>query len=98
MFLCTGRDPGSVPHRASKALYRRTSSSDVVGRDLQAPLAMVGALEGHIRAVTALVYSQSNGVLWSASEDGTIKIWNLATNACVHTITGTRVIRMFEKI
>ncbi|CAN0487142.1 unnamed protein product, partial [Ectocarpus sp. 8 AP-2014] len=44
-------------------------------------------LEGHARAITSLVSTASNGMLWSSSEDGTIRIWNTGTNACVHTIT-----------
>eukprot|EP00903_Cladosiphon_okamuranus_P020061 g18427.t1 len=49
--------------------------------------AQLAQLEGHARGVTSLVSTASNGMLWSSSEDGTIRIWNTATNTCEHTIT-----------
>ncbi|CAM9883176.1 unnamed protein product [Ectocarpus sp. 4 AP-2014] len=52
-----------------------------------APFAQLAQLEGHARAITSLVSTASNGMLWSSSEDGTIRIWNTGTNACEHTIT-----------
>lgn len=53
----------------------------------QAPFAQLSVLEGHVRAVTSLIFVSANGMLWSASEDCTIRIWNTGTNNCEHTIT-----------
>lgn len=53
----------------------------------QGAFAQLALLEGHARAVTSLISTASNGMLWSSSEDGTIRIWNTATNTCEHTIT-----------
>ncbi|CAM9243311.1 unnamed protein product [Pylaiella littoralis] len=52
-----------------------------------APFAQMAQLDGHARAVTSLISTTSNGMLWSSSEDATIRIWNTATNTCEHTIT-----------
>ncbi|CAM9489039.1 unnamed protein product [Ascophyllum nodosum] len=49
--------------------------------------AQLAQLEGHVRAVTSLLSTASNGMLWSASEDSNIRIWNTSSNACEHTIT-----------
>ena len=42
-------------------------------------------LQGHTGQITHL--SVSNGHLYSSSEDGTIKIWNIDTLQCIRTIT-----------
>eukprot|EP00904_Undaria_pinnatifida_P006823 jgi/Undpi1/3270/HiC_scaffold_15.g06644.m1 len=52
-----------------------------------AAFAQLGHLDGHARAVTSLVFTPSNGMLWSSSEDSTIRIWNTATNKCELSIT-----------
>lgn len=44
------------------------------------------ALDGHVRGVTSLVWSQAVGRLYSGSVDRTIKVWNPADGSCTHTI------------
>ncbi|CAM9559997.1 unnamed protein product, partial [Hapterophycus canaliculatus] len=51
------------------------------------PFAQLAQLDGHLRAITSLVTTTSNGMLWSSSEDGTIRIWNTANNNCEHVIS-----------
>lgn len=57
---------------------------------LQAPFAQLAQLDGHLRAITSLVTTTSNGMLWSSSEDGTIRIWNTANNNCEHIISSEK--------
>ena len=44
-------------------------------------------LTGHIKAVTALMFSKNNTTLVSASEDGTLRTWNVWTKQCLHQCT-----------
>jgi WD40 repeat protein len=57
-------------------------------------------LRGHLSAVQAIAFCSSNGndpsvhgltgFLSSASSDGTVRLWNLATDTCICTWTGHR--------
>jgi len=44
------------------------------------------ALEGHARAVTALHWSAGIGRLYSGSEDMTVKVWDVGSGVCGHTV------------
>ncbi|PSB02996.1 WD40 repeat domain-containing protein [Merismopedia glauca] len=55
-------------------------------------------LRGHLSTVTALAFSsqfvaavarqEAEGILVSASYDGTVKVWDLATGSCLRTLQG----------
>lgn len=45
-------------------------------------------LEGHTNTVHRLVFSPNGNTLASASEDGTIRLWDVATGTHKHTLTG----------
>lgn len=44
-------------------------------------------LTGHVKAVSGLVFSKDGQLLISASEDGTVRIWDLATGASKSVLT-----------
>ncbi len=46
------------------------------------------SLEGHSSRITKLVFSSNGTTLASASEDRTIRLWDVATGAHKHTLTG----------
>ncbi len=46
------------------------------------------SLEGHTNRVTRIVFSSDGSMLASASEDGTIRLWNVVTRTHKHTLTG----------
>lgn len=48
-----------------------------------------GILSGHANVVRAVTYSSDGSLLAGASEDGTIRIWNLATGKTERTIAAT---------
>lgn len=45
----------------------------------------VGALEGHVRGITALLLNDSH--LWSASLDTTVRVWELNSSKCIGTLS-----------
>lgn len=45
-------------------------------------------LEGHANRITRIVFSPDGATLASASEDRTIRLWNVATGAHKHTLSG----------
>ncbi len=47
-------------------------------------------LEGHDGAVTALVFAGDGRRAVSASDDGTVRVWDLETGACERVLTGHR--------
>ncbi|CAM9263020.1 unnamed protein product [Chrysoparadoxa australica] len=47
---------------------------------------LVKTLEGHVRGITALVFTGNR--LWSASKDTTIRVWDIGTATCVGVIAG----------
>jgi COMPASS component SWD3 len=47
-------------------------------------------LSGHTEPVRALTLSSDGKILASGGDDKTIKLWNLSTNALLHTLTGHR--------
>src|SRR5215213_10280054 len=48
----------------------------------------LGAIKGHGRGVSKVVFSRDGKLLASAGTDNTIKIWDVATRAEVRTLTG----------
>ena len=44
-------------------------------------------LQEHSNFITCLAYDKGNNHLFSASQDHSIKVWNLHTNTCIHTIS-----------
>jgi WD40 repeat protein/serine/threonine protein kinase len=49
---------------------------------------------GHNDRVTSLAFNRAQTLLYSGSDDGTIKIWNLATRAPLHTLTPGPIVAM----
>lgn len=49
-------------------------------------LVMVAALEGHKKDLKGIALPQGSDKLFSASSDGTLRIWDCHTGQCVHTI------------
>lgn len=47
----------------------------------------VKAYEGHARAVTCLLYIPELNLVWSGSQDTTIRVWSAETAECVAVIT-----------
>ncbi|KAM0261301.1 hypothetical protein ACHAQJ_002332 [Trichoderma viride] len=47
--------------------------------------ACIRTIEGHEGAVDSLVFSPDSAKLASCSRDGTAKVWDLTTGACLHT-------------
>jgi WD40 repeat protein len=45
-------------------------------------------LEGHVNSVMSVVFSHDSSQLASASEDGTVKIWDAETGKCQQTLEG----------
>ncbi|MDX6611437.1 MAG: hypothetical protein QOD75_623 [Blastocatellia bacterium] len=48
----------------------------------------IGALKGHGKGVTQVVFSRDGRLLASASSDNTIRIWNLSTKSELRTLRG----------
>jgi phospholipase A-2-activating protein len=53
----------------------------------------VKAYEGHARAVTCLLYIPELNLIWSGSQDTTIRVWNAETAECVAVITAVASVR-----
>ena len=52
-------------------------------------MAVLGrTLEGHARGVWSMCVSADGSRLFSGSVDNTIKVWNVATGACLQTLQG----------
>ncbi|KAJ4901415.1 Zinc finger CCCH domain-containing protein 59 [Raphanus sativus] len=49
-------------------------------------MVMVAALEGHKKDLKGIALPQGSDKLFSASSDGTLKIWDCHTGQCAHTI------------
>ncbi|KAF2569790.1 hypothetical protein F2Q68_00026945 [Brassica cretica] len=49
-------------------------------------MVMVAALEGHKKDLKGIALPQGSDKLFSASSDGTLRIWDCHTGQCVHTI------------
>jgi WD40 repeat protein len=48
----------------------------------------VATLEGHTFAIFTLRLSEDGNTLYSGSGDGTIKVWDTASNTCIATLQG----------
>ncbi len=46
-------------------------------------------LKGHTQPVRSVAFSRDGQRLASASEDGTVKVWDAATRQVLHTLPGT---------
>jgi hypothetical protein len=55
---------------------------------LKTELSPASTYEGHSGAVSALVISESDNRLFSASLDKTIKVWNIFSKTCIATLRG----------
>ena len=45
-------------------------------------------LEGHIRQVNSCSFSPDTSMVVSCSDDGTVKVQDVATEECIHTLEG----------
>ena len=59
---------------------------------------LVRALCGHAREVTGLVLLSAQNILWSASTDQCIRIWNTMTGDCQYCIAGSSVDPSIQQI
>ncbi|KAJ1812895.1 Serine/threonine-protein kinase smu1, partial [Coemansia sp. RSA 2599] len=48
---------------------------------------MLKEFRGHSAAITSAAFSQDMGLVLSTSEDGTLRIWDASSAACLHTVT-----------
>ena len=80
---------GSVFAIAADAARRRlllgTWSGGIVVVDLESGQE-VRTLDGHTRVVGGLAVDESNGLLASASRDGSVRLWDLASGAGLATV------------
>jgi WD40 repeat protein len=54
-------------------------------------LDFVGRITGHEDTITHISFAKNNpSILWSASHDGTLRCWDLRTQALAHMFCGTR--------
>ena len=55
---------------------------------MREPGTHIRTLIGHIRGVTSVAFSPNGETLASASDDKTLRLWNVHTGALVQTISG----------
>jgi len=45
-------------------------------------------INGHTKGVNCIVLNKEETTLYSASDDNSIKVWDLQTSTCINTLTG----------
>jgi WD40 repeat protein/DNA-binding SARP family transcriptional activator len=62
--------------------------------DLQSNAQLVKKLHGHVREIECCAFSPDGTCVVSGAHDGVIRVWNVATGACVHELSGhSQVVR-----
>lgn len=79
--------PASVPATPA-APEAEASDYDERGDLCDAEYSVAHTLTGHARAVSSVRFSHSGACLASASADGTARIWNTDTGACLAVLQG----------
>ena len=51
---------------------------------------IMNVFEGHSRKVWSVAFNHNGHLLASGSDDGTIKLWEVPTGACLHTMRSDR--------
>ncbi len=75
--------------RSPPVAPKSSPASDPVHRSLSVQWSCLRTLEGHSKSVQAVVYSPDGKRIASASEDGTVMIWNAGTGERVKLLTSS---------
>lgn len=73
-----------------RALFKKEQPDWITLKPIVEPdwNACLQTLDGHGCGVSSVVYSPDGQQLASGSHDGTVKVWNAATRACVQMLAG----------
>lgn len=82
--LSIAASSGSIS-QAPSSVGSYSKSSPSSKHESYSPVARV--LQGHSRAVTVICTSLDNATLISASEDGTLRIWDMWTGQCLRVLS-----------
>ena len=71
---------------SSNSSSSSSSSSNSSSSSSSSAVGVAGVLEGHTRGVTALACSLDNASVVSASEDGSVRVWDMWTRQCLREV------------